>query len=71
VLNALRLMGKAGFTLADIYAQEAALARLHPQNLHVRDVIPAEAGIHGLFPLPLVLWIGTTTLDPRLRGDDA
>ena len=27
------------FTLAEVYAQEAALARLHPENLHVRDKI--------------------------------
>jgi type II restriction enzyme len=34
-----RGIGRNEFTLAEVYAQEAALARLHPQNLHVRDKI--------------------------------
>ncbi|MGH9649894.1 MAG: DpnI domain-containing protein, partial [Terriglobales bacterium] len=39
VLNFVRGLGKAEFTLGEVYAQEAALARLHPDNLHVRDKI--------------------------------
>jgi type II restriction enzyme len=39
VPNVVRLLGKAEFALADVYSQQAALARLHPQNLHVRDKI--------------------------------
>jgi len=32
-------LARREFTLAEVYGQEAALARLHPQNLHVRDKI--------------------------------
>jgi type II restriction enzyme len=39
VLNVVRSLGKREFALADVYACEANLARLHPQNLHVRDKI--------------------------------
>jgi type II restriction enzyme len=39
VLNIVRGLGRREFTLAEVYAQEAALGRLHPQNLHVRDKI--------------------------------
>jgi type II restriction enzyme len=39
VLNIVRGLGRREFTLADVYARAAALARLHPQNLHVRDKI--------------------------------
>ena len=36
VLNVVRGIGRRDFTLAEIYAHEAARARLHPDNLHVR-----------------------------------
>lgn len=39
VLNAVRGMGRREFSLADVYVHEAALARLHPENLHVRQKI--------------------------------
>lgn len=39
VLNVVRGMGRRDFTLADVYAHESVLARLHPGNLHVRDKI--------------------------------
>lgn len=39
VLNVVRRLGKAEFTLAEVYARESLLARLHPDNLHVRDKI--------------------------------
>ncbi len=39
VLNVVRTLRKAEFTLAEVYAQESVLARLHPDNLHVRDKI--------------------------------
>jgi type II restriction enzyme len=39
VLNVVRGLRKAEFTLAEVYAHEAALARLHPENRHVRDKI--------------------------------
>ena len=39
VLNIVRSLGKAEFTLAEVYAEEAALGRLHPQNRFVRPKI--------------------------------
>jgi len=39
VLQVVQSLGKLEFTLADVYNQADTLARLHPQNLHVRDKI--------------------------------
>jgi type II restriction enzyme len=39
VLNAIRSLGKDGFSLNDVYSLEDKLARLHPANRHVRDKI--------------------------------
>jgi type II restriction enzyme len=39
VLQVVQSLGKLDFTLADVYAHADALARLHPQNAHVRDKI--------------------------------
>jgi type II restriction enzyme len=39
VLNVLRKLGKKEFALAEVYAAEQGLARLHPANRHVRDKI--------------------------------
>lgn len=39
VLQIVQALGKLEFTLADVYAHADALARLHPQNLHIRDKI--------------------------------
>jgi len=39
VLNIVRGMGREEFALAEVYAHEAGLARLHPENRHVRDKI--------------------------------
>jgi type II restriction enzyme len=39
VLNAVRSLGKDEFSLAEVYAAEDTLARLHPENRHVRDKI--------------------------------
>jgi len=39
VLNALRLLHKREFTLAEVYDFEKHLQQLHPQNRHVRDKI--------------------------------
>ena len=39
MLNIVRELGRREFTLAEVYAHEASLTRLHPQNLHVRDKI--------------------------------
>ena len=39
VLNVVQSLKKEEFDLADVYAHEEALARLHPDNRHVRDKI--------------------------------
>jgi type II restriction enzyme len=39
VLNAIRSLGRPEFSLSEVYALEASLARLHPANRHVRDKI--------------------------------
>ncbi len=39
ILNAVRSLGKDGFSLNDVYSLEARLTRLHPANRHVRDKI--------------------------------
>jgi type II restriction enzyme len=39
VLSALRKIGKKEFTLADVYAHEAAMHAAYPENHHVRDKI--------------------------------
>ena len=44
VLNVLRATGREEFSLADVYARSAELARLHPQNLHVHDKIRQPVG---------------------------
>jgi type II restriction enzyme len=45
VLNVLRKLGKTEFALADVYAAEHGLARLHPANRHVRDKIRQQLQI--------------------------
>jgi len=39
VLQVVQSLGKMEFTLADVYAHADSLAKLHPQNAHVRDKI--------------------------------
>jgi type II restriction enzyme len=39
VLNAVRSLRRTQFALDDVYAKERELARLHPDNRHVRDKI--------------------------------
>ncbi|MGC2232940.1 MAG: DpnI domain-containing protein, partial [Candidatus Acidiferrum sp.] len=39
VLQVVQSLGKPEFTLADVYAHSAQLAKLHPANRHVRDKI--------------------------------
>lgn len=45
VLNAIRALAKAEFSLRDIYRTEEHLARLHPANEHVRDKIRQQLQI--------------------------
>jgi type II restriction enzyme len=39
VLSVVRSLNRAEFWLSDVYAYENELARLHPNNDHVRDKI--------------------------------
>lgn len=39
VLNVVRVLNKKEFSLPDVYAHAGELAKLHPQNAHVRDKI--------------------------------
>jgi type II restriction enzyme len=45
VLNVVRGIGRREFTLGDVYAHEAVLARLHPDNRHVRPKIRQQLQI--------------------------
>jgi type II restriction enzyme len=45
VLNVLRKLGKKEFALADVYAAEHGLARLHPTNRHIRPKIRQQLQI--------------------------
>lgn len=56
VLNVVRSLGKAEFSLADVYSFEGKLARLHPKNLHVRDKIRQQLQI--LRDLGLLQFLG-------------
>lgn len=56
VLNVVRGLGKAQFTLAEVYAQEAALARLHPRNRFVQPKIRQQLQV--LRDLGLVEFLG-------------
>ena len=51
VLNAIGTLGKREFDLAEIYALEQPLRKLHPKNYHVRDKIRQQLQVlrdHGL-----------------------
>jgi len=39
VLQVVQSLGKMEFTLGEVYAHAGSLAKLHPQNRHVRDKI--------------------------------
>ena len=39
VLQVVQSLGKMEFTLADVYGHAGSLAKLHPNNRHVRDKI--------------------------------
>jgi type II restriction enzyme len=56
VLNAVRSLNKSQFDLAEIYAFEQSLARLHPKNLHVRDKIRQQ--LQALRDLDILEFLG-------------
>jgi len=49
-------LGKLDFTLADIYAHTDALAKLHPNNAHIRDKIRQQLQV--LRDLDLLVFLG-------------
>jgi type II restriction enzyme len=63
VLNVVRSLGKTEFNLGDVYAFESKLARLHPNNRHVRDKIRQQLQV--LRDLGLLQFLGGG--DYRLR----
>ncbi len=56
VLQVVQSLGKLEFTLADIYAHADALAKLHPNNAHVRDKIRQQLQV--LRDLGLLKFLG-------------
>jgi len=56
VLNVVRSLGREDFSLADVYARSAELARLHPQNRFVRAKIRQQ--LQRLRDLGLVEFLG-------------
>jgi type II restriction enzyme len=57
VLQVVQSLGKLEFTLADVYAHAAALARLHPNNAHIRDKIRQQLQV--LRDLGLLTFLGS------------
>ncbi len=56
VLQVVQSLGKLEFTLADVYAHTNALAKLHPNNAHVRDKIRQQLQV--LRDLGLLKFLG-------------
>jgi hypothetical protein len=56
VLNVVRSLGKSEFSLAEIYAHEHEVTRLHPQNRHVGDKIRQQLQV--LRDVGLVQFLG-------------
>jgi type II restriction enzyme len=56
VLQVVQSMGKLEFNLADVYAHADALAKLHPNNAHVRDKIRQQLQV--LRDLGLLKFLG-------------
>jgi type II restriction enzyme len=56
VLNTVRSLKKSAFHLADVYAFENSLARLHPNNSHIRPKIRQQLQV--LRDLGLLIFLG-------------
>lgn len=56
LLQVVQSLGKLEFTLADVYAHADALAKLHPNNAHVRDKIRQQLQV--LRDLGLLKFLG-------------
>lgn len=57
VLQVVRSLGKLQFTLQEIYSREMILAKLHPQNAHIRDKIRQQLQV--LRDLGFLRFLGT------------
>jgi len=57
VLNVVRSLNKPEFSLADVYAHSNTLAKLHPNNAHVRDKIRQQ--LQALRDLGLLEFLGS------------
>ena len=57
VLQTVQSLGKTEFKLSDVYAYTVALAKLHPQNAHVRDKIRQQLQV--LRDLGLLKFLGS------------
>jgi type II restriction enzyme len=57
VLQVVQSLGKLEFTLAEVYAHAGALAKLHPNNAHVRDKIRQQLQV--LRDLGLLTFLGS------------
>jgi type II restriction enzyme len=62
VLQVVQSLGKLEFTLADVYAHAAALAKLHPNNRHIRDKIRQQLQVLRDFGLLEFLGSGSYRL---------
>ncbi len=56
MLQVVQSLGKMDFTLADVYAHAGSLAKLHPQNPHVRPKIRQQLQV--LRDLGLLQFLG-------------
>jgi type II restriction enzyme len=63
VLNVVRSLQKSAFELSEVYAKDGELAKLHPQNRHVRDKIRQQLQV--LRDLRILEFLGNGTY--RLR----
>jgi len=59
VLQVVQSLGKLEFTLADVYAHTGSLAKLHPNNAHVRDKIRQQLQV--LRDLGLLTFLGSAS----------
>ena len=57
VLQVVQSLSKLEFTLTDVYAHAAALAKLHPHNAHARDKIRQQLQV--LRDLGLLAFLGS------------
>ncbi len=59
VLQVVQSLGKMEFTLADVYAHAGSLAKLHPNNRHIRDKIRQQLQV--LRDLGLLTFLGAAS----------